>query len=138
VTLNRNKLVLAFSLLAGCMDATTGVLLVAAPARTLALFGATLPGGEGAGVLMRWIGVFVAGVGVSYLWAIASSDAAVRAWRLPGVWGATTVIRTGIALFTVAAVATRALDPVWLVVGATDAALAVAQAAALRAGWLQA
>jgi hypothetical protein len=122
---------------AGAMDAATGMMLVAAPATTLGLFGAMLPGGDGAAILMRWVGVFVLGVGLSYLWSIASRDAATRARRLPGVWGATMVIRTGVAVFCFTAVASRQLEATWLVVGATDAALAGLQGWALRAGWLQ-
>jgi hypothetical protein len=130
--------VIALSLCAGMMDAGTGVLLVVAPAMTLGMFGATLPGGDAAAILMRWIGVFVAGVGCSYLWAIAPPDHAVRARRLPGVWGATAVIRSGVAVFCIVAVITGHLAASWLVVGLTDAALAGVQTYGLRAGWLPA
>lgn len=129
-------LAVQLSLLAGVMDATTGLLLVVAPGAVLGWAGVTLPGGESAAILMRWIGVFVGSVGLSYLWAIAPRNETTRARRLPGVWGATTVIRTGVALFCLAAVVTGELDAIWLVVGFTDGALAVMQAWGLRAGWL--
>ena len=125
------------SFAAGAMDTATGVMLIAAPAMTVGLFGATLPGGEDAAILMRWVGVFVLGVGLSYLWAIASGDAATRARRLPGVWGATMVIRTGTALFCFSAVAAHQLDAAWLIVAASDTILAALQAWGLRAGWLE-
>jgi len=131
------RAVTLLSLGAGTMDATTGLVLVAAPAAALGIFGLALPGGAGAEILMRWIGAFVAGVGLSYLWAVLPRDDATRAQRLPGVWGATAVVRTGVALFCTIAVAARQLEPVWLVVGATDAALAIVQFHGLRKGWFR-
>jgi hypothetical protein len=130
-------LVLPLSLAAGALDTTTGLVLVAAPAVALGWCGVALPGGDGAAILMRWIGVFVAGVGASYLWAIAPRAPAARTARLAGVWGATALVRAGVAVFCVVAVAARQLAPVWLIVGCTDALLAGVQAWGLRRGWLQ-
>ena len=125
------------SLAAGAMDTTTGVLLAVAPASVLDWFGVAVPGGDGAAILMRWIGVFVAGVGASYLWAIAPSDVVTRTQRLTGVWGATTIVRGGVALFCAVAVATKQLAPVWVIVGGTDAVIAAMQAWGLRRSWLR-
>ena len=124
------------SLAAGAADTTTGVLLAVAPAAALGWFGIAVPGGDGAAILMRWIGVFVAGVGASYLWALATAGSATRAQRLTGVWGATTIVRSGVALFCAVAVATRQLEPVWLIVGGADAVIAGMQAWGWRRGWL--
>jgi hypothetical protein len=135
--MNTKAVVLIVSLGSGAMDATTGALLAGAPAATLSLFGATLPGGEAAAILMRFVGVFVAGVGLSYLWALAATSPAVRARRLPGVWGGTAIVRAGVAVFCFAAVASHRLEPAWLAVGATDAMLAAIQILGLRAGWLR-
>jgi len=129
-------IVIRLSWFAGLMDATTGVVLVAAPGAALGLADVALPGGEAAAILMRWIGAFVGGVGLSYLWAVAPRSAGERARRLPGVWGATAMIRTGVALFCLMSVVTGALAPIWIVVGLTDAALAIVQSWGLRAGWL--
>jgi hypothetical protein len=126
------------SLVAGAMDTTTGVLVAVAPVAAPGWFGVAVPGGDGAAILMRWIGVFVAAVGSSYLWAIATSDAATRAQRLVGVWGATTIVRSGVGIFCAIAVALRQLEPVWLIVGCTDVAIAGVQAWGLRRGWLHA
>lgn len=130
----QQRAVFAISLIAGGMDTTTGLLLVAAPGFTLAMFGATLP--EGGDVLMRFIGAFVAGIGTSYLWGIATKSNHLRMRRLFGVWGTTAIARAAVAVFTIAAVVTGALEPLWLVVGFTDAILAVTQTALLRHGWL--
>lgn len=117
------------------MDASTGVLLVAAPETTLRLFGATMPGGGG-DILMRYVGAFVLGVGLAYLWALGWRPASRRGARLHGVWGATTAIRACVAVFTLAAVALGHLEPAWLVVTASDATLAMLQGWGLTAGWL--
>jgi hypothetical protein len=130
-------LVFLVTFLAGAIDAVTGAMLIAAPITTLHLFGATLPGGEAATILVRFVGVFVAGVGLSYLWALASSVAEARAGRLPGVWGATAVVRGCVALFCFTATASHQLEANWLIVGGTDAILAAGQAWALRSGWLE-
>jgi hypothetical protein len=131
----RSIAIVLLSLGAGLMDTTTGLLLVSIPGKTLALFGATMPGG-GSDILMRFVGAFVGGVGLSYLWALATPRFDFRSRRLHGVWGATTMIRTCIALFTFTAVATGHLAPAWLVVGFSDATIAAIQTWGLRAGWL--
>jgi hypothetical protein len=135
MALERKHLVLVLTLGAGAMDTTTGLLLVALPATTVALFGAAMPPGDD--ILMRFVGAFVAGVGMSYLWALATRDATARANRLPGVWSVTALVRTVIALFVGGAVALGRLDAAWLVVALSDAFLATVQIAGLRAGWLQ-
>jgi len=134
---DRTTFVILLSLAAGLLDATTGALLVTIPETTLHLFGATLPGGGG-DILMRFVGAFVMGVGLSYLWGLATPRFDQRAHRLHGVWGATAAIRTCIAAFTLTAVATKHLEPAWLVVGASDATLALIQIRALKARWFEA
>jgi hypothetical protein len=134
---NRTAFILLLSLAAGLLDSTTGALLVTIPETTLRLFGATMPGGGG-DILMRFVGAFVMGVGLSYLWGLAASRFEERTHRLHGVWGATAAIRTCIAVFTLTAVATKHLEPAWLVVGFSDATLALIQIWGLRADWFKA
>jgi hypothetical protein len=134
---DRTTFVLLLSLAAGLLDSTTGALLVTIPETTLRLFGATMPGGGG-DILMRFVGAFVMGVGLSYLWGLATSRFDQRAQRLHGVWGATAAIRICIAAFTFTAVATRHLEPAWLVVGFSDATLALIQIWGLRSRWFAA
>lgn len=110
---------------AGGLDFATGLGLVSVPAFTLARMGAPIPGGE-ALLYVRFVGVFVAAVGASYLGALALGGAA----RLRNVFGFTLPFRIGAGTFTGLAVALGALAPAWLAVTATDFALAGAQ------GWL--
>lgn len=134
---DRTTLVLLVSLGAGLLDTTTGALLVTVPETTLRLFGAAMPGGGG-DILMRFVGAFVLGVGLSYLWGLATARFDRRSQRLHGVWGATAAIRACIAAFTLTAVATKQLEPAWLVVSASDATLAAIQLWALKARWFEA
>lgn len=85
--------------------------------------------------MMRFVGAFVAGIGTSYLWGIASKQPVVRMRRLFGVWGATALARGGVALFTTTAVIMGPLEPHWLVVGLTDATLAIVQTMLICRGW---
>lgn len=132
---DRFRPALLFTFCAGTMDTLTGLLLLAWPARTVALFGAGMPAGDD--ILLRFVGAFVAGVGSTYLWALAAPDPRSRGRRVAGVWGATAVVRLWIAVFIGAAVALGRLDGPWLVVGATDALLALVQGGGLRAGWIK-
>lgn len=115
-------------LVAGLVDVTTGVLLVSVPGRTLQLM--MVPEVVAPAVFMRFIGAFVAGVGLLY----------VVAWRWPGggrrahLMEATALVRAVVALFVGTAIAAGALSLPWLSVTCTDAALAAAQLALLRRG----
>lgn len=128
-------LVRLITLGAGAMDATTGLVLALAPTPALNLFGISIPGEDD--ILMRFVGAFVAGVGLAYLWALAPMQPAAGRKRLPGVWGATALVRGCVALFCFAAVGAGKLSPIWLVVGGTDAVLAGVQITVLRTGWLE-
>ena len=130
----RAGLITLLSLGAGLLDSATGALLLSVPDLTLRMFGATLPGGGG-DILMRFVGAFVLGVGLAYLWGLASSRTDVRRNRLLGVWGATAAVRTCVALFTLTAVSTGGLPSAWLVVSASDAVLAIVQIRGIRRGW---
>lgn len=134
---DRTSMIRVFSLAAGSMDAVTGLLLLAAPRFALNLFGAPAPA-EGDDILMRFIGAFVLGVGLAYFVALSTRDRLRSLTRLEGTWGATAAIRASIALFTAAAVASGDLGYSWLVVCASDAAVAAVQFRGLAAGWFDA
>jgi len=133
---DRIAFIFLLSLGAGSLDTATGALLLTLPEWTLHRFGAALPGG-GSDILMRFVGAFVLGVGLSYLWGLATPHTDRRTRRLHGVWGTTAVIRASIATFTTIAVVTGSLAPAWLVVAGSDAALAAIQAHGLRARWFE-
>ncbi|HEY0947161.1 MAG TPA: hypothetical protein VGD81_17900 [Opitutaceae bacterium] len=114
---------------AGGLDFATGLGLVGAPAFTLARMGAPVPGGE-ALLYVRFVGVFVAAVGASYLGALALGGAR----RLRSVFEFTLLFRLGAGTFTGLAVARGLLAPAWLAVTATDFALVGAQSWLLTKG----
>lgn len=117
--------------LAGSCDLITGLALIAAPGTVLGWMGiAGVP--EVAWPYLRFVGAFVAGVGASYLyplwpWLLSVLGTGERPGRLPAIIEVTALVRTGVALFLVGAVAAGALSAPWLSVAATDATLAVLQ-----------
>ena len=120
-----------FCLLAGGGDAATGLLLLAAPALVLHLLGLERPAADLA--LLRFVGVFVACVGVAYLhpWLRRRS---ARQPRLLAALEMTAGIRLAVALFLGIAVASSTLEIPWLRVGLYDAAVALAQIGLLARG----
>jgi hypothetical protein len=130
--MTRRQFVLGYSLIAGLGEAATGLLLVAAPALALRLMRVP-PVTEGA-IFLRWVGVFVLGVGLAYLVPLRQRRG--RLAELAAVWRLTSLLRGAVAGFVVAAVAARALPAAWLTVGIYDGVLAAGQLLLWRAGWL--
>ncbi len=119
-----------YQLAAGLCDACTGALLIAAPAWTLQRMGiSVLPQPL---AFARFVGVFVLGVGLSYLWAMRWP---MRAWS--GQWSTTALIRTGVALLLAVQIASGAMERAWIAVVLTDAALAAMQWLGLSRNWLR-
>ncbi len=107
---------------AGLLDTMTGTGLVLLPAWTLQRMFVPPPGAEALGYV-RFVGVFVAMVGLSYLVALRrNGDAPLRA-----VLDVTRLFRLGAGLFTGAMVLAAGWSPAWLVVTATDLGLVVVQ-----------
>lgn len=126
--MNRCKLLKAASLAVGAMDALTGLLLVLAPGLVLAMLGISAV--EGAAlVFLRWIGVFVGGVGLSYGMCLRGREPAETVWAFTGV------VRLLVCVFVSTQVAAGSLDVRWLVVAVADGVVAAGQFAGLRAGW---
>jgi hypothetical protein len=113
---------------AGALDCTMGTSLVVVPALTLRVMGANVPGAE-ALLYVRLVGVLVAAVGASYLWAL---------WRpverLRVVLGATILFRVGTGSYVAVAVLLGAWSGAWLQVTLADFALVAAQAWLLAKG----
>ena len=112
----------------GAMDASTGILLLACPAWVLSIL--QIEGvGEGSLIFLRWIGVFVGGVGIGYAQVF-------RGWRqAETVWRMTAWIRGGVAAFVTMSIVTGSLSPAWAAVAITDAVVAFIQAWGLTKGW---
>lgn len=124
--MNRRKLLVGWSMAVGAMDAVTGILLVLIPGLVLGLLGIDPPGAE-AQVFLSWIGVFVASVGLSYGLVALGPEAAGAVWLF------TALVRMMVAVFlTVQVVFMHRLEAGWLLVGVSDALVALVQLVAWR------
>ena len=127
---NRRTWLLLYQLGAGLCDTSTGAMLIAAPAWTFRLMGLHIVPHPVS--FVRFVGVFVLGVGLSYLQPVLRLP--MREWR--GQWSTTAIIRSGVALLVAWQVASGGLERGWLTVAATDAILASVQWAGLSRNWL--
>ncbi len=114
-----------FCLAAGAGDSATGALLLLSPSVTLGCLG--IVDVTSHAVYLRFIGVFVGGVGLAYLapWILPRwrGDQA----RLMAVIELTAFLRLAVALFIGVTCAVGALASPWLTVSAFDAGVALAQ-----------
>lgn len=124
-----------FCLVAGGGDALTGLLLVAAPELVLRLLGIARP--EGSLGLLRFVGVFVGCVGLSYLhpWLHGRFS---RSQRLAAALEMTAGFRLAAALFLAVAVPLGGMALPWITVGVYDAAVALIQLGLLGRGFFDA
>jgi hypothetical protein len=128
-------LLLLYQYTAGLCDAITGLLLIATPEWTLHLMGLTVIPQPVA--FVRYIGVFVLSVGLSYILAAVRWPLTARAhigWSTQ--WKITAMIRALVALFVVWQVATAGIEARWITVAFSDGAFAIIQWIGLRNGWL--
>jgi len=131
MTPHRRRWLLLYQAAAGLCDTITGALLVLAPARTFRLMGLTIvPQPIG---FVRFVGMFVLCVGLSYLWAAAAWP--IAEWR--GQWRVTALIRSGVAFLLLWQVASGAMEHGWVAVILTDGILAAVQWIGLWRGSLQ-
>lgn len=119
-----------FFLAAGLCDGATGLGLLAAPVALLGLMG--VASGPSDPALLRFVGAFVLGVGLSYLLALVRAP---RPGRLSAVAETTALLRWVVGGYVAVAVAAGTLPAAWATVAATDLALAAAQAILLSRGF---
>jgi hypothetical protein len=125
---------LTYQYLAGLGDTSTGWLLVFEPQWTLTLMGVhRIPQPI---EFASFVGVFVLGVGVTYLYATRLPLIAANAPRWQTVWAVTALIRTSVAVFLLGEILAGRMEPAWLTVAITDGALALIQWIGLGMGWL--
>ncbi len=128
----RRRLTLAYTALAGGMDALTGPWLVFAPASALA---ALHVDPEPDAVFISFVGAFVGALGWSYLWALhrwlRHGDSAF----LHSVWRVTILFRLAAGTFCATQVALDNLALGWISVPLADFTFAATQLWLLRAGW---
>lgn len=111
------------------MDFLTGLLLVIAPATVLGMLPIPQLAPE-ALVFVRWIGVFVLAVGLSYGLVLLP-----RRGRGETVWLITSLVRMLVAAFLIVMIVEGSLPKGWALVGLADGIVALVQIAILRAGW---
>lgn len=126
--MNRLKLLQFGSVAVGAMDALTGLLLIVVPGLVLRLLGID-PVAEESLVFLRWIGVFVMSVGLSYGLCLRGRAAAETVWAFTGT------ARFLVCVFLLGQVVTHHLEPAWLLVAVSDGAVAIVQFIGLRAAW---
>jgi hypothetical protein len=130
-----NRLILlAYQLLAGASAATSGSLLLIAPAFTLRLMQLHAP--KAAIVYLSFVGAFMLAVGLAYLFGAYLVARRGCRRQLEMVWLLTAFTCTSVAVFVISQVLVSALESGWLTVAATDGSLVLIQAIGLRNGWL--
>lgn len=126
--MNRIKFIKFWSIAVGSMDAVTGLLLIFVPSLVLKLLGVGAPSAD-ALVFLSWMGVFIAGVGLSYAMALG------RRSRGETVWEFTAMIRIMVAVFLTIRILDGTLAANWALVGGCDGMVGVFQLVILRLGW---
>ena len=130
----KDLLLLAYQLLAGFSDTSTGVLLMAAPVFTIHMMGLAVP--QDATPFLSFIGAFVLAVGLSYFYGAILVRRNTGVHRLETVWLLTAITRSSVAIFVLTAVLNSTLAPGWLTIAIFDAVCVLIQARGLRRGWL--
>ncbi len=126
--------ILAYQVLAGCCDASTGALLLIAPALTLRLMLLRAP--DDALIYISFIGAFVLATGLAYLYGAYLVMRESCSSKLEMIWLLTALTRTSVAVFVITQVLAGNLPVGWISVAAADGICVLIQATGLRKGWL--
>ena len=132
--MKRRPLLLAYQLLTGLSDTSTGLLLIAAPAFTLRLM--HLQAADDTLPYLSYIGAFVLSVGLACFYGALLTTRQRFTAKLETVWLLTALTRAIVALFVITKVATGALPAGWITVALSDGAFALIQFIGLTRGWL--
>ena len=132
--MKRRPILLAYQLLTGLSDTSTGILLLAAPAFTLHLMRLQAP--ADALPYLSYIGAFVLSTGLACLYGALLTTRHRSTAKLEVVWLLTAITRATVALFVITKVATDALPAGWITVALSDGAFALLQFIGLTRGWL--
>ena len=130
----KRKLLVAYQLLTGLSDTSTGLLLIMAPALTLRLMRLHVPALDTL-VYLSYIGAFVLSVGVVCLYGAGLARGA-SLQKLEVVWLLTAITRGAVALFVMTKVLEGSLESGWITVALSDGAFALLQTVGLARGWL--
>jgi len=113
----KKQTILWISLIAGGGDFCTGLVLIAAPDRALALMGVPTIREP---MWIQYIGVFVACVGFSYIAGLFSWRRSGSQMRLRAAWELTILFRGAVGCFVGTEVLRGGLQPGWSMVVAID------------------
>lgn len=128
------RILIGYQLITGLSDASTGVLLMVAPALTLRLMHLQAP--PDTLIYNSFIGAFVFSVGLACLYGgYLAMHGSCRS-RLEMIWLLTALTRASVAIFVAGQVMANTLEAGWLTVAAADGACVLIQAIGLRKGWL--
>ena len=128
------RILIGYQLLTGVSDASTGALLLVAPAFALRLMHLQAP--SDALIYNSFIGAFVFSVGIACLYGAYLALHRGCRTRLEMVWLLTALTRASVAVFVVGQVLMNTLEAGWLTVAVADGACVLIQAVGLRKGWL--
>ena len=127
-------ILLAYQLLTGVSDTSTGALLLIAPELALRLVRQQAP--PAAAVFLSFIGAFVLPVGLACLYGAYLVATGGSTKKLAIVWLLTAFTRASVAIFVVNQILASTLASGWLAVAAADGACVLVQAIGLRRGWI--
>jgi len=131
----KRRFLLGYQLLTGLSDASTGVLLIVAPAITLHMM--RLHVQQDALPYLSYVGVFVFSVGIACLYGAGLlTTRPILVQKLEAVWLLTAITRGLVAIFVVAKILSGSLEHGWVTVALTDGAFALLQTIGLARGWL--
>lgn len=127
--MNRSGWVRILSAAFGASDAATGLVLILFPSLVLKLLSID-PTSSESEIYLRWIGVFVLGIGLSYACCFSRSML-----RGETVWTVTSIVRGLVSLFLILQILSRQMPAAWLSVALFDGVLAALQILLIRRGW---
>jgi hypothetical protein len=126
--MNRLLFLKLWSFAVGAMDTCTGFMLIAVPGLTLRLMSVPAVGTE-ALAFLSWMGVFIAGVGLSYALVLRGNREGETVWIF------TAIVRLLVAVFLTARITSGSFSNAWALVAATDAVVGIVQLILIRTGW---
>jgi hypothetical protein len=127
----KNKIIVGISLIAGGGDFLTGLLLVLLPQTTLGLMGVPVVSEL---VWVRFVGTFVGGVGLSYLYGLLLWLWSNSSLRLQIIWEVTALLRLLVALFVSVEIGRGDLAHAWFMVPLCDGIWAAVQLGLIQKG----
>jgi hypothetical protein len=131
----KRRILLAYQLLTGLSDTTTGILLMFSPALALGLMRLNVP--SCSLPFLSYIGAFVLSVGVACLYGAYLATRQAFAQKLEVVWLLTAITRGLVTIFIVWKVISGVLEAGWLTVAISDGTFALIQSIGLYRSWLE-